>query len=138
MDSDAVYNALFNLVTNAFDAFDKNDAFDTGDAFNTGEENSENKGDCADKEVTVSVEKELDWIVYRVEDNGEGMDENISRSLFKEFITTKGAHGTGFGLMTTKKIIDEHNGLIFFETIKGQGSVFTMKIPLQPQGESKG
>ncbi len=138
MDSDAIYNALFNLVTNAFDAFDKNDAFDTGDAFNTGEENNENKGDSADKEVTVSVEKELDWIVYRVEDNGEGMDENISRSLFKEFITTKGAHGTGFGLMTTKKIIDEHNGLIFFETIKGQGSVFTMKIPLQPQGESKG
>ncbi|MCP4720902.1 MAG: ATP-binding protein, partial [Desulfobacteraceae bacterium] len=136
MDSDAVYNALFNLITNAFDAFDKNDAFDTGDAFNT-EENSENKA-RADKEVTVSVEKELDWIVYRVEDNGEGMDENISRSLFKEFITTKGAHGTGFGLMTTKKIIDEHNGLIFFETRKGKGSVFTMKIPLQPQGGSKG
>ncbi|MCP4719056.1 MAG: response regulator, partial [Desulfobacteraceae bacterium] len=120
MDSDAVYNALFNLITNAFDAFDKNDAFDTGDAFNT-EENSENK-DRADKEVSVSVEKELGWIVYRVEDNGEGMDENISQSLFKKFITTKGAHGTGFGLMTTKKIIDEHNGLIFFETRKGKGS----------------
>ncbi|MCP3940443.1 MAG: response regulator [Desulfobacteraceae bacterium] len=121
VDCDAIYNAIFNLVTNAFDAFDID---------------GENKGGRADKEVMICVEKEPGWIVYRVSDNGNGMDKNISQSLFKEFITTKGAYGTGFGLMTTKKIIDEHNGLIVFKTKKGEGSVFTIKIPLQlPRGK---
>jgi len=144
VDCDAIYNAIFNLVTNAFDSFGVSDICDlsdtidtdTGDTIDTGEEGTENKGDREDKKVTIFVEKESDWIVYRVKDNGGGMDENISDSLFKEFITTKGAHGTGFGLMTTKKIIDEHNGLLFFETRKGEGSVFTIKIPLhQPDGK---
>jgi len=129
VDGDAIYNALFNLVTNAFDAFDTSDI---------GGENYKNKRDGTDKEVMVSVEKESDWIVYRVRDNGIGIDENIGQSLFKEFITTKGAHGTGFGLMTTKKIVDEHKGLIFFETKKGEGSVFTMKIPLEPPKGKEG
>jgi len=34
--------------------------------------------------------------------------------------------------MTAKKIIDEHKGRILFESKKGQGSVFAIKIPLQP------
>ena len=146
VDQDAIYNALFNLVTNALDAFATNDAFDinaadthidldTNDAFIKSDAlcadekkrgNSQNK---KEKAVMVFVEKELDQIVFRVKDNGDGMDENIGQALFKEFITTKGAYGTGFGLMTTKKIIDEHQGTILFETGKGEGSVFTMKIP---------
>jgi signal transduction histidine kinase len=125
MDSDAVYNALFNLVTNALDAFDPGDI---------GEQTPETRKDRADKKVDIRVEKEADWVVYRVRDNGEGMDENISCSLFKEFITTKGARGTGFGLMTTQKIIDEHKGGISFKTGKGEGSEFTIKIPLGSPG----
>ena len=143
VDPDAIYNALFNLVTNALDAFDTNGAFGINGAFGTrdalcsDEENRENRQEEKEKAVMVFVEKELDQIVFRVKDNGEGMDENIGKSLFKEFITTKGAYGTGFGLMTTKKIIDEHQGAILFETAKGKGSVFTMKLPLGPIGERK-
>ncbi len=129
VDCDAIYNAIFNLVTNAFDSFDIMDVSDTSGAGENDEENREKTG-RAGKEVTILVEKEAEWIVYRVRDNGGGMDENIGQSVFKEFITTKGAHGTGFGLMTTKKIVDEHKGLIFFETRKGEGSEFIMKIPL--------
>ena len=146
VDQDAIYNALFNLVTNALDAFVTNDAFDinaaethidldTNDAFIKSdalcadEKKRGNTQDKKEKAVMVFVEKELDQIVFRVKDNGDGMDENIGQALFKEFITTKGAYGTGFGLMTTKKIIDEHQGTILFETGKGEGSVFTMKIP---------
>jgi signal transduction histidine kinase len=152
VDQDAIYNALFNLVTNALDAFATNDAFDINADFATNDADTHIDLDtndafiksdvlCADekkrgnsqnkkeKAVMVFVEKELDQIVFRVKDNGDGMDENIGQALFKEFITTKGAYGTGFGLMTTKKIIDEHQGTILFETGKGEGSVFTMKIP---------
>jgi len=130
VDKDAIYNAIFNLVTNAFDSFEKN----------MGNEKKIEKSETEEKvkKVTISMEKETDWIVYQVIDNGKGMDENISQSLFKEFITTKGAHGTGFGLMTTKKIIDEHQGKIFFTNKKGKGSVFTIKLPLHMQDGKKG
>jgi len=131
VDQDAIYNALFNLVTNALDAFD------THYPCCSDEENSKKTGEKQEKAVRVSVEKETDGIVFRVKDNGDGMDENIGQSLFKEFITTKGAYGTGFGLMTTKKIIDEHQGTILFETEKGEGSVFTMKLPFGLIGERK-
>lgn len=131
MDQDAIYNALFNLVTNALDAFD------THYPCCSDEENSKKTGEKQEKAVMVSVEKQTDGIVFRVKDNGDGMDENIGQSLFKEFITTKGAYGTGFGLMTTKKIIDEHQGAISFESEKGEGSVFTMKLPLGLMGERK-
>jgi signal transduction histidine kinase len=120
MDKDAIYNGIFNLITNAFDSFGEN----------TKHLKNLEKPDKA-RQVKVSVEKETAWIAYRVRDNGKGVDENISQSLFKEFITTKGTQGTGFGLMTTQKIIDEHKGQLFFETRKGKGSVFTIKLPLQ-------
>jgi signal transduction histidine kinase len=140
VDCDAIYTVIFNLVTNALDAFDTNGAFNISNAFDTGAFNTNAASDKnaasednGDKKVELFVEKNSVWIVYRVRDNGEGIDKNISRSLFKEFITTKGAHGTGFGLMTTKKIIDEHGGEISFETGKGRGSEFTIKIPLHPE-----
>jgi signal transduction histidine kinase len=120
MDKDAIYNGIFNLITNAFDSFGEN----------TKHLKNLEKPDKA-RQVKVSVEKETAWIAYRVRDNGKGVDENISQSLFKEFITTKGTQGTGFGLMTTQKIIDEHKGQLCFETRKGKGSVFTIKLPLQ-------
>lgn len=109
VDQDAWYTAIFNLVTNAFDSF---------------EAESENR------EVSIAVEADRESIFYRIRDNGQGMDPAISQVLFLEFITTKGTQGTGFGLMTTKKIIDEHQGEISFETQKGRGSVFTIKLPL--------
>jgi signal transduction histidine kinase len=133
MDFDAVYTAIFNLVTNAFDAFDIKD----GDHKDS-EEHRQNREEMPIKRVTICVEKQDGLIAYQVRDNGQGMDENIRQSIFKEFITTKGTHGTGFGLMTTKKIIDEHNGSISFETIKGRGSVFTIKIPQEPLEGKKG
>ncbi|MBU0969232.1 MAG: response regulator [Proteobacteria bacterium] len=117
VDGDAIYTVIFTLVTNALDAC---------------EEKSEGPGVVTDKQVDIFVEQQANWIVYRVRDNGDGMDDTISGVLFKEFITTKGTRGTGFGLMTAKKIIDEHEGRILFETGKGQGSIFVIKIPLQP------
>ena len=129
VDKDAIYNAIFNLITNAFDSFEKN----------MGNDKKIEKSGAGEKvkKVKISMEKEADWIVYQVIDNGKGIDENICQSLFKEFITTKGAHGTGFGLMTTQKIIDEHQGKVFFTTQKGKGSVFTIKLPLHMPDKKK-
>ncbi len=109
VDKDAMYTAIFNLITNAFDSF---------------------VPDSPNKEVSMVVEKGRGCIHYRVTDNGQGMERSISQVLFREFITTKGTNGTGFGLMTTKKIVDEHGGKIFFESQMGRGSEFTIEVPL--------
>ncbi len=124
VDQTAMYNAIFNLVTNAFDSFDSG----------TGK-------DSPDKQVAIEVDSEgadeNRAVFYKVRDNGTGMERGIADILFKDFITTKGTHGTGFGLMTTKKIIDEHRGDIWFETKKGKGSVFTIKIPVSRATDNK-
>jgi signal transduction histidine kinase len=49
--------------------------------------------------------------------------------VFSSFFSTKGATGTGIGLMITKKIIDDHGGVIEFETKKGAGTKFIIRIP---------
>ena len=118
VDCTAMYNALFNLVTNAFDSFSEND-------------------DAGNRKVSIDVERVNDCVIYRVRDNGSGIEPDIARALFKEFITTKGTHGTGFGLMTTKKIIDEHQGEIRFDTEMGKGSVFTVTLPARPLDGTK-
>lgn len=118
MDSDAIHNCLLNLVTNAFDAFDDGDK-------------------DRPRQVTISTAILKKEILYSVKDNGSGMSETVKDSLFKEFITTKGMNGTGFGLMTTKKIVEEHQGIIFFQTEPGKGSEFIIRLPLKLK-DSKG
>jgi signal transduction histidine kinase len=127
MDNDAIHNCLLNLVTNAFDAFDT-----FGEAAIDGSVDQDRS-----KQVTLSTAILKKEILYSVKDNGGGMSEIVKNSLFKEFITTKGMNGTGFGLMTTKKIIEEHQGTICFQTDPGKGSEFIIRLPLKLK-DSKG
>ncbi len=113
IDSDAIHNAVLNLVSNAFDSFD-----------GLTKKNRTQK-------VVLRVQTGKAHVVYEVEDNGAGMTKKVKEALFKEFITTKGTNGTGFGLMTTKKIIREHHGSIEFVTQKNKGSLFKIKLPGQ-------
>ena len=70
-----------------------------------------------------------DAVILEVEDNGIGMDEEIREKVFTTFFTTKGGKGTGLGLLTTRKIVQEHGGSIDVETIKEKGSTFRIRFP---------
>jgi signal transduction histidine kinase len=113
MDSGVIHNCILNLVTNAFDSFGKV------------------PDDDQEQKVTLLVDIQANEVVYTVRDNGCGINDTIQKSIFKDFITTKGMNGTGFGLMTTKKIIEEHDGRISFKTVPGKGSEFFIRLPLK-------
>jgi signal transduction histidine kinase len=69
------------------------------------------------------------FLVIRVKDTGHGIPAEIQARLFEPFFTTK-AHGTGLGLATSQQIIFEHNGHLVAESQPGQGTTFSILLPL--------
>ncbi|MDF2595181.1 MAG: sensor histidine kinase [Clostridia bacterium] len=64
-------------------------------------------------------------------DTGEGMEEKIIKRIFDPFFTTKNiGEGTGLGLSIAQSIIESHSGLITAESVKDQGSTFTIYLPV--------
>ena len=66
-------------------------------------------------------------------DNGCGICEKDREKLFQIFFSTKGSKGTGLGLAVTHKIITEHDGTIDVESEVGQGTKFTIKLPMRKE-----
>jgi len=67
-------------------------------------------------------------LMITVSDNGPGMSDEIARHLFDLFITTK-AGGTGLGLALIAKLIDDHGGIIEFDT-DPKGTEFRVFLPV--------
>jgi len=83
---------------------------------------------CDDPTIEVRVGQNEQYVVIEVEDNGEGIaDENKNR-IFEPKFTTKSS-GMGLGLGIAKQIIENYKGKIYFESIQGEGTNFTVEIP---------
>jgi len=109
LDPDGIHTCLTNLVSNAIDACLM----------------SKPKG----TEVLIKVSEKRDKLVFEVSDNGSGIDYEIKKKIFTTFFTTKGGEGTGLGLLTTRKIVQEHGGKIIVDSEKGSGARFRMEFP---------
>ena len=69
-------------------------------------------------------------IRLEVLDTGLGIPDGIKDRLFQGFATSK-PHGTGLGLMITHQIITEiHRGRIWFDTTLGEGTKFSLSLPM--------
>jgi len=79
--------------------------------------------------VVVRTREEGDDLVFEVADNGCGIDQEVQSKVFTTFFTTKGGKGTGLGLLTTRKIVQEHGGKMEIESLPGQGSTFRIRLP---------
>jgi signal transduction histidine kinase len=69
-------------------------------------------------------------------DNGMGIPEEIQRKIWEPFFYTKGSKGTGLGLAMTRKAIEEHGGQINLVSNQGEGTTFTILLPVVDAPES--
>jgi len=105
VDRGKLFRVLFNLVSNAVDAL----------------------GDSG--EVRLTAEKEGEFCVFRVYDNGSGIPKENLDKLFQPFFTSGKATGTGLGLAIVKMIVEAHNGTIKVDSERGLHTEFTVRIP---------
>jgi signal transduction histidine kinase len=81
-----------------------------------------------------------DRVVLKVEDNGIGFDEKYAERVFVAFQRLHGRSsydGTGIGLSIARKIVWRHGGNITAESVPGEGSTFTVTLPIT-HGNGKG
>lgn len=79
-------------------------------------------------ELLLSVRSERSRGVIEVTDTGKGMDEQTRERMFDIYYSTKSG-GSGLGLPTTRRIIQEHHGSIQVDSEPGRGTRFTIRLP---------
>jgi signal transduction histidine kinase/pSer/pThr/pTyr-binding forkhead associated (FHA) protein len=109
LDSDGIHQVIMNLLSNAVDAVEPQ------------------KGLIR---VVCRYEPEEKSACLEVIDNGKGIPPGMMKHVFELFHSTKGNRGTGLGLAVAKKIIDEHDGSISVKSTLGEGTVFTVRLPV--------
>jgi signal transduction histidine kinase/type II secretory pathway pseudopilin PulG len=78
--------------------------------------------------ITISCVTEEEHFLISVHDEGLGIPEDIQKKMFSPNFTTK-TTGSGLGLAMVKQIINNHNGEIWFESEKGSGTTFYIRLP---------
>lgn len=105
---DQMKQVVFNLITNACDAVPKEGG-----------------------RIMVSTERQDQYIILEVADNGCGIGAGDLQAVFAPFFTTKQEdRGTGLGLSICYGIVTSHNGTIEVKSPPGDGAVFTVRIPV--------
>lgn len=102
-DKDLLRQALVNLVENALES-----------------------GIGGDIIITIDSYKKRK--IIKIEDKGGGISQEDREHIFDPFFSTK-KNGMGIGLYLTRKIIEAHEGKIYFEAKKNIGTVFTIELP---------
>jgi PAS domain S-box-containing protein len=129
-DSSTLQNALLNIALNARDAMPAGGELTFATSVQGGSEHGE----------TTNRERLL---VLRVTDTGAGMDSETQKHIFEPFFTTKEpGRGTGMGLAAVYGTVQSHGGSIEVASAPGQGTTFTMRLPLaartRPAAEARG
>ncbi len=83
-------------------------------------------------EITVKTWAEGGYVFVSISDTGCGIPEEIQERIFEPFYTTKEVgKGTGLGLSITYDIVKKHGGELTVESKPGEGSTFTVKLPVR-------
>lgn len=105
-DSDQIHQVLLNLLLNALQAIDRQG------------------------KVDVKLTHRGANVIVEVTDTGRGISPENLPNIFRPFYTTKG-DGTGLGLSLAHRIVEDHQGRIDVKSTVGQGTTFTVVLPLK-------
>ena len=86
--------------------------------------------------LKTSFNAESNSIALQIRDDGSGIPDELLPRMFEPFFTTKGSKGVGLGLAISRNIVDRHNGKIEVQSKPGQGTTFTISIPVDAQRAS--
>ncbi|MEN8836183.1 MAG: ATP-binding protein [Polaribacter sp.] len=78
--------------------------------------------------IDVNVSSDAKKVTILVSDNGKGISKEVEDLIFEPKFTTK-TSGMGLGLGMIKNIIEAYDGNIYFESVLGEGTVFTVILP---------
>ena len=115
VSSQDIGRVLLNLINNGFQAtIDKS-----------------RKDNNYKPQLKIITKKQSDSIIIQVQDNGAGIPIEIKEKIFQPFFTTKPTgQGTGLGLSLAYDIMKAHGGEIRVNSEPGQGTEFTLKLPI--------
>lgn len=83
-------------------------------------------------DIVAEIFAQEDQVVFKLSDTGIGIDEADINKIYDPFFTTKPpSKGTGLGLSICYGIVKNHGGSISVTSVKGQGSCFTVKLPMK-------
>lgn len=117
-------NQVFmNLLANAIDALEES---------NTGRSFAEIEANPNQIAITTEFVAAQNQVLVRIKDNGTGMCESVKHKIFDHLFTTKAVgKGTGLGLAIAHQIVTQkHNGFLEVNSTFGQGSEFTIELPV--------
>ncbi len=83
--------------------------------------------------LTVRAMQRGDRVMLEVEDTGSGIPEAVRERIFDVHFTTRPG-GSGLGLAICKRIVEEADGSIGFESVAGQGTTFRLALPIASPG----
>jgi len=110
LDPDGMHQVIMNLLSNALDAVTPQEGL---------------------IRVVCHYDAENRQTIVEVIDNGSGIPETMKKHMFELFHSTKGNRGTGIGLAVARKIVEEHEGSISVQSRPGEGTTFTLRLPVE-------
>jgi signal transduction histidine kinase len=116
LEAESMHDCVLNLVSNAIEATPS--------------------GDGAMVHLSGARSEDGKHIVIRVRDNGTGIPGQILKKIWEPFFSTKGKRGTGLGLAMTRKTVEEHGGQIAVVSTEGEGTMFTISLPVRDVPEA--
>jgi signal transduction histidine kinase len=111
-DAKEIKQVVSNLILNALDALQEKHGLTGG-------------------RLAVRIVRALSGLRLIVEDDGIGIDPEVEKRIFDPFYTTKTiGTGTGLGLSVCQRIIERHGGQITVQSTPGDGTTFTVELPV--------
>ncbi len=85
--------------------------------------------------ITITLKRRAEYLLVQIADTGSGIPKEILPKIFDPFFTTKEVNeGSGLGLSISYSIIRNHHGKLSVTSNPGEGSVFTIELPLTKEG----